>query len=101
MPNYLNSTLTGVMHIAASLTFYEADASHPAPPVPDQVIGLGTHYVSSGDPTDFGVSGLPRNLERAKLELEREEKERSRNRMRRGDDLMSTPPSPEAKLRPA
>src|SRR5437764_4200038 len=24
LPNYLNSTLTGVMHIAASLTFYEA-----------------------------------------------------------------------------
>jgi peptide N-acetyl-beta-D-glucosaminyl asparaginase amidase A len=69
VPNYLNSTLTGVMHIAASLTFYETDASHPAPPVPDQVIGLGTHYVSSGDPTDFGVSGLPRNLERAKLEV--------------------------------
>jgi hypothetical protein len=69
MPNYLNSTLTGVMHISASLTFYEADASHPAPPVPDKVIGLGTHYVSSGSPTDFGVSGLPRNLEGAKLEV--------------------------------
>lgn len=69
MPNYLNSTLTGVMHIAASLTFYEADAAHPAPPVPDQVVGLGTHYVSSGDSTDFSVSGLPRNLERAKLEV--------------------------------
>jgi hypothetical protein len=69
MPNYLNSTLTGVMHISASLTFYEADASHPAPPVPDQVIGLGTHYVSSGVPTNFTVSGLPRNLERAKLEV--------------------------------
>jgi len=69
MPNYLNSTLTGVMHISASLTFYEADANHPAPRVPDQVIGLGTQYVSSGDPTDFPVSGLPRNLERAKLEV--------------------------------
>ena len=69
MPNYLNSTLTGVMHISASLTFYEADATHPAPPVPDQVIGLGTHDVSSGAPTDFAVSGLPRNLERAKLEV--------------------------------
>jgi len=69
MPNYLNSTLTGVMHISASLTFYETDAAHPAPPVPDQVIGLGTHYVSSGAPTDFAVSGLPRNLERAKLEV--------------------------------
>ena len=69
MPNYLNSILTGVMHISASLTFYEPDATHPATPVPDQVIGLGTHYVSSGDPTDFPVSGLPRNLERAKLEV--------------------------------
>jgi hypothetical protein len=69
MPNYLNSTLTGVMHISASLTFYETDAAHPAPHVPDQVIGLGTHYVSSGAPTDFAVSGLPRNLERAKLEV--------------------------------
>jgi hypothetical protein len=69
VPNYLNSTLTGVMHIAASLTFYETDATHPAPAVPDQVIGLGTHYVSSGDATDFQVSGLPRNLERATLEV--------------------------------
>lgn len=69
VPNYLNSTLTGVMHISASLTFYETDATHPAPPVPDRVIGLGEHDVSSGDPTDFAVSGLPRNLERAKLEV--------------------------------
>jgi hypothetical protein len=69
MPNYLNSTLTGVMHISVSLTFYETDASHPAPRVPDRVIGLGTQYVSSGDPADFPVSGLPRNLERAKLEV--------------------------------
>jgi hypothetical protein len=69
VPNYLNSTLTGVMHIAASLTFYEPDATHPAPAVPDEVIGLGTHYVSSGTPTSYTVSGLPRNLERATLEV--------------------------------
>jgi hypothetical protein len=69
VPNYLNSLLTGVMHISVSLTFYKTDAAHPAPAVPDQVIGLGTHYVSSGQPTDFPVSGLPRNLERAALEV--------------------------------
>lgn len=69
MPNYLNSLLTGVMHISASLTFYQADATHPAPTVPDRVIGLGSHYVSSGQPTGFPVSGLPRNLERALLEV--------------------------------
>jgi Peptide N-acetyl-beta-D-glucosaminyl asparaginase amidase A len=69
VPNYLNSTLTGVMHISVSLTFYETDAAHPAPPVPDQVIGLGTQYVSSSRPADFPVASLPRNLERAKLEV--------------------------------
>src|SRR3954451_1621252 len=29
VPNYLGGLLTGVMHISASLTFYEPDASHP------------------------------------------------------------------------
>jgi len=69
VPNYLGGLLTGVMHISASLTFYEPDASHPAPAVPDQVVGLGTHYVSSPQPTDYAFGGLPRNLERATLEV--------------------------------
>lgn len=69
VPNYLSGILTGVMHISASLTFYEPDASHQAPAVPDRVVGLGTHYVSTPQPTDYTVSGLPRNLERASLEV--------------------------------
>ena len=69
VPNYLNSVDTGVMHIGASLTFYEADGAHPAPNVPDEVIGLGTQYVSSPQAASFPVSGLPQNLERASLEI--------------------------------
>lgn len=70
VPNYLNSLLTGVMHISASLTFYEADAAYPAPRTPDQVIGLGTQYLSS--PTQaatFSLASLPRNLTGAVLEV--------------------------------
>jgi hypothetical protein len=69
VPNYLNSLDTGVMHISASLTFYEPDAAHPAPAVPDAVIGLGTHNVSTGAPSDFPVADLPRNLTKATLEV--------------------------------
>jgi hypothetical protein len=70
VPNYLNSVDTGVMHIKASLTFYEADAAYPAPTTPDMVIGLGTQYISS--PTQsatFNLANLPTNLTRAVLEV--------------------------------
>lgn len=70
VPNYLNSVDTGVMHIAADLTFYEADATHPAPDVPARVVGLGTQYVSDGSTVaQFPVSGLPTNITRAQLEV--------------------------------
>jgi hypothetical protein len=70
VPNYLNSVDTGVMHIAADLTFYQADAAHPAPDVPAEVIGLGTQNVSDGATVaQFPVSGLPRNITRADLEV--------------------------------
>jgi hypothetical protein len=70
VPNYLNSLDTGVMHIAADLTFYQADAAHPAPPVPAKVIGLGTQYVSNGATVaQFPVSGLPTNITRAELQV--------------------------------
>lgn len=70
VPNYLSSLLTGVMHISASLTFYEADAAHPAPRVPDQVIGLGTQYLSDPAQTaSFSLANLPRNLTGAVLEV--------------------------------
>lgn len=69
VPNYVNSLDTGVMHISASLTFYEPDASHPAPNVPNKVVGLGTQYASDSSTLDFPVSQLPTNLTRAVLEV--------------------------------
>ncbi len=70
VPNYLSGILTGVMHISASLTFYEPDAAHPAPAVPDRVVGLGTQYLSDGSSAaNFALSGLPTNLTRADLEV--------------------------------
>jgi hypothetical protein len=70
VPNYLSGILTGVMHISASLTFYEPDAAHPAPAVPDRVVGLGTQYLSDGTSVaNFPLSGLPTNLKRADLEV--------------------------------
>jgi hypothetical protein len=70
VPNYLTSLLTGVMHISASVTFYEADAAHPAPRTPDQVIGLGTQYLSGPTQTaSFSLANLPRNLTGAVLEV--------------------------------
>jgi hypothetical protein len=70
VPNYLNSVDTGVMHIAADLTFHQANAAHPAPAVPAKVIGLGTQFVSDGSTVaQFPVSGLPRNITRADLEV--------------------------------
>lgn len=70
VPNYLNSLDTGVMHIDANLTFYRADAAHPAPRTPDEVIGLGTQSVSSsGDVATYPVNDLPTNIDRAVLEV--------------------------------
>jgi hypothetical protein len=70
VPNYLNSVDTGVMHIAADLTFYRADAAHPAPAVPTKVIGLGSQNVSNGSTVaQFPVSDLPTNITRADLEV--------------------------------
>jgi Peptide N-acetyl-beta-D-glucosaminyl asparaginase amidase A len=70
VPNYLNSVDTGVMHIAADLTFYRADAAHPAPAVPTKVIGLGSQNVSTGSTVaQFPVSDLPTNITRADLEV--------------------------------
>jgi hypothetical protein len=70
IPNYLNSVDTGVMHIAAGLTFYPADPGHPAPAVPTTVIGLGSHNLSDGSTVaQFPVSGLPTNITRADLEV--------------------------------
>jgi hypothetical protein len=70
VPNFLNSVDTGVMHISADLTFYRSDAAHPAPAVPNEVIGLGTQNVSDGSTVaQFPVAQLPTNLTRAVLEV--------------------------------
>ncbi len=70
VPNYLNSVDTGVMHISVSLTFYEPDAAYPAPRTPNEVIGLGTQYLASPqDVATFHLTGLPRNLTRALVEV--------------------------------
>ncbi|MHB1432919.1 MAG: peptide-N4-asparagine amidase [Streptosporangiaceae bacterium] len=67
--NYVSSVDTGVMHIAASLTFYQADAQYPAPVTPSKVIGLGTQYTGGSGPMSFPLGSLPHNITRATLEV--------------------------------
>jgi hypothetical protein len=71
--NYTNSTDTSVITASAQLQFYPANASNPAPTVPDLVYGLG----GSGGAADLGTGAsvvslpvvLPKNVIGARLDL--------------------------------
>lgn len=70
IPNYTNSTDTGVYTQTVTLTYYQADRTDPAPAEPDTVVGLGSQDADASTPTvTMTASNLPRNITRAYLEV--------------------------------
>jgi hypothetical protein len=68
--NFTSAIYTGVYAQTVSITFYQADRTHPAPTEPDAVVGLGGGDANPGTPTvHVTAAGLPRNITRALLEV--------------------------------
>jgi hypothetical protein len=74
--NIVDSTFTGVFHVALSLTFYEADREHPAAAAPSQVVpvsaGTGVpawFFLNSASDQASATLDLPTNLTRARLQV--------------------------------
>ncbi|MBO0839727.1 MAG: hypothetical protein J2O49_02770 [Sciscionella sp.] len=68
--NYTSSVYTGNYDQTVTITYYQADRAHPAPAEPDAVVGLGDQQTSASNNTvNVPLSGLPRNITRAYLEL--------------------------------
>lgn len=70
--NIVNSTYTGIIYGSASLLFYPADSANPAPAVPSVVVPLtsnDTFRVNSTSDKQSAMLGLPRNIERAYLDV--------------------------------
>jgi hypothetical protein len=68
--NYVTDVYTGNYLQTVRITYYQANRRHPAPATPDVVVGLGDAGLSPGTPTvQQTLSGLPRNITRAYLEV--------------------------------
>ncbi len=72
--NLVNGTYTGIIQGSAHLEFYPTGLGAPAARVPDVVIGLpaaagGAVSLSTGDQQLTGTLALPRNIERAYLDI--------------------------------
>ncbi|HEX3781212.1 MAG TPA: peptide-N4-asparagine amidase [Pseudonocardiaceae bacterium] len=68
--NYTNSTDTGVYTQTVTITYYQADRTHPAPTEPNTIVGLGSPNLDPSTPTaHLTATGLPHNITRAYLEV--------------------------------
>ncbi len=68
--NYTDATYTGVYDQTVRVVYYLADARHPAPDVPDRVVGAPVPDLTPAARTaSVAVSGLPRNTTRARLDV--------------------------------
>ncbi|HKN53152.1 MAG TPA: peptide-N4-asparagine amidase, partial [Amycolatopsis sp.] len=68
--NFNSPIYTGVYAQTVTLTYYQADRTHPAPATPDRVAGFIHADATPAAPTvHFSAKDLPRNITRAYLEV--------------------------------
>src|SRR5206468_713112 len=68
--NYVTDVYTGNYLQTVRITYYSVNRAHPAPAVPDAVVGLGDGTVDPNTPTlHETLANLPRNITRAELEI--------------------------------
>jgi hypothetical protein len=71
--NVVNKTYTGVFYLTAKLTFYQSSARYPAARTPDLIEPIddemGQLPINQTGNLTYSLQNLPRNLERARLDL--------------------------------
>jgi Peptide N-acetyl-beta-D-glucosaminyl asparaginase amidase A len=68
--NYMSSVYTGNYDQTVTVTYYQADATHPAAVVPDRVVPVPISDLHPGTSTSTAtLSDLPRNITSADLEV--------------------------------